>query len=92
MSGLEYINDCHYISGQRVIQATNKVYGMLVYHTLNSCEDVRSNNAALQHDKVYFLDDDKNILFFVQSSAMFDGGVLSLQSVVRSSTDPVPKM
>ena len=92
MSDLTYINDCHYIGNQRVIQATNKVHGMLVFHTLNGCKNTRPNNAGLQHDKVYFLDDDRNILFYVQSSASFNDGVLSLQSIVRSSTDRVPKM
>ena len=92
MGDLTYIGDKHYIKNQRVIQATNKVYGMWVFHTLNGCQDTRSNNFGLQHDRVYFLDDNMNILFHVQSSATFDEGVLSLQSVVRSSTDIVPEM
>ena len=92
MSDLTYIDDKHYINNQRVVQAANKVHKMWVFHTLNGCQDTRSNNAGLQHDRVYFLDDSKNVLFYVQSSATFDEGVLSLQSVVRSSTDRVPKM
>ena len=92
MGDLTYIGDKHYINNQRVIQATNKVHGMWVFHTLNGCQDTRSNNFGLQHDKVYFLNDNKDVLFYVQSSASLSDGALSLQSVVRSSTDRVPKM
>ncbi len=92
MSDLIYIDDKYYINNQRVIQATENVRGMWVYHTLNSCKDTRGDNVGLQHDKVYFLDDNKNILFYVQSSASFNEGVLSLQSVVRLNTDRAPKM
>lgn len=92
MSDLIYIDGCHYIDNQKVIQATNKVHGMLVFHTLNGCEDTRTNNVGLQHDKVYFLDDSRNILFYVQSSATLNDGVFSLQSIVRATSDSVPKM
>lgn len=92
MSDLTYIDGKHYINFQRVIQAAENVHGMLVFHTVNGCENTREHDFGLQHDKVYFLGEDRNILFYVQSSASFSEGIISLQSVVRSSTDRVPKM
>lgn len=92
MSDLVYMNDKHYIDNQRVIQRAEKVHGMMVFHTLNGCQDTRPNDSGLQHDKVYFLDSSGNVMFCVQSSATVNDGVISVQSLVRSTTDKVPRM